>query len=70
MKSSEKESKIYISFWQIFLLAVAQMGGASVIYLPGAVEAGKNVWISNIVASIVGYMVIFFHSLPMSLCPG
>jgi len=49
---------------------IAQLGGAAIIYLQGVEEAGRNVWISNIVASLVGYIVIYAHYLPLSLCNG
>ena len=60
---------IKISFWQLFLFTTAQAGGASILYIPGVLEAGKDVWISNIIASIVGYIVIFSHYLPLSQSP-
>ncbi len=66
----DQKSKIQISFRQLFLLTVAQAGGASILYLPGVVEAGRDVWISNIIASSIGYIVIFAHYLPLSQCPG
>ncbi|MCC5909336.1 MAG: hypothetical protein JJT76_02720 [Clostridiaceae bacterium] len=66
----DHEDKKFISFGQLFWLATAQLGGASVIYLPGMVDAGRDVWISNIIASIVGYIVIYCNYLPLSLCPG
>ncbi|AKL93990.1 spore germination protein KB [Clostridium aceticum] len=70
MMKTENGEKEFISFRQLFWLTVAQLGGASIIYLPGMIEAGRDVWISNIIASIVGYIVIFSHYLPLSLCPG
>lgn len=70
MLEIDSENKSIISFRQLFWVTVAQLGGASIIYLPGMIEAGRDVWISNIIASIIGYMVIFSHYLPLSLCPG
>jgi spore germination protein KB len=70
MNSIDNQSKIKISFRQLFFLTLAQSGGAAVIYLPGANEAGRDVWLSNILASIIAYIVIYVHYLPMSLCPG
>ncbi|ABR49339.1 spore germination protein [Alkaliphilus metalliredigens QYMF] len=70
MLGIENENKIKISFRQLLWLTVAQLGGASILYLPGMIEAGRDVWISNIIASIVAYIVIFIHYLPLSLCPG
>ncbi|AOT70735.1 GerAB/ArcD/ProY family transporter [Geosporobacter ferrireducens] len=69
MNSTEDQNKEIISFRQLFLLTLAQLGGAAIIYLPGVAEAGRDVWISNIVASIVGYIVVYSHYLPLSLCP-
>ncbi|MBM7615462.1 hypothetical protein [Alkaliphilus hydrothermalis] len=65
-----EENKIQISNRQLFMMALAQLGGAAIIYLPGVVEAGRDVWISNILASIMAYVVIYCHYLPLSLCPG
>lgn len=59
-----------ISNRQLFFLTVAQLGGAAIIYLPGVIEAGRDVWLSNIIASIFAFVVIFAHYLPLSLCPG
>ncbi len=70
MDSLNNKSKIIISFRQIFLLVTAQMGGASIIYLPGVGEAGRDIWISNIIASIMAYVLIYSHYLPMSSCAG
>ena len=64
------QNKEIISFRQLFVLVMAQLGGASILYIPGVVEAGKDVWISNIIASIAAYIVIYSHYLPLSLCPG
>ncbi|WP_353892390.1 endospore germination permease [Proteinivorax hydrogeniformans] len=61
--------KEVVSYWQLFLLTIAQLGGASIIYLPGVFQAGKDVWISNLIASLMAYIVIFLHYLPMSLNP-
>jgi len=33
-------------------------------------EAGRNVWISNFIASTISYAVIYCNYLPLSLCPG
>jgi len=62
--------KVQISNRQLFMIAIAQLGGAAVIYLPGVMEAGRDIWISNILASIMAYIVIYSHYLPLSLCPG
>jgi len=67
MTKLENQEKIIISFRQILFLAIAQLGGAAVIYLPGVQEAGRNVWISNIIASIIGYIIIYCNYLPISL---
>lgn len=69
MRNIERTKNQIISFRQLFLLTLAQLGGAAIIYLPGMQEAGRNVWISNITASIVAYMVIYCHYLPLSHCP-
>lgn len=69
IKINEK-NRVIISFRQLFLIALAQMGGAAIIYLPGVGEAGRDVWISNIIASVLGYLVIYMHYLPQSQCPG
>ncbi len=70
MERIQNEQKRIISFRQLFWVTIAQLGGAAIIYLPGTVEAGRDVWISNIIASIVAYIVIFAHYLPLSVCPG
>ncbi|SHK05372.1 spore germination protein (amino acid permease) [Geosporobacter subterraneus DSM 17957] len=70
MNNLSENNKEIISYRQLFLLALAQLGGASIIYLPGTAEAGKDVWISNIIASMAAYVVIYCHYLPLSLCPG
>jgi len=67
MTKLENQEKIIISFRQILFLAIAQLGGAAVIYLPGVQEAGRNVWISNIIASIIGYIIIYCNYVPISL---
>lgn len=67
MEPMNEKSLIRISYWQVFLLTVAQAGGASILYLPGALEAGRDVWLSNILASIMGYIVIYLHYKPLSL---
>jgi len=63
----ENQEKIIISFRQLLFLAMAQLGGAAIIYLPGVEDAGRNVWISNIIASIISYIIIYIHYLPISL---
>lgn len=70
MKNIDNNNRSIISYWQLFLLTLAQLGGASILYLPGVVEAGRDIWISNLIASLFAYMVIYFHYLPLSLCPG
>lgn len=70
MTKTHHTKKSIISFGQLLWLMVAQLGGASIIYLPGMTKAGRDIWISNIIASIVGYLVIFSHHLPLSLRPG
>ncbi|WP_026476850.1 GerAB/ArcD/ProY family transporter [Alkaliphilus transvaalensis] len=69
MEGIREEKKELISFNQLIWITVAQLGGASIIYLPGMIEAGRDIWISNLIASIVGYVVIYCHYLPLSLCP-
>ncbi len=69
MNTLNNNSIIKISFFQLFLLTLAQAGGASILYIPGLAEAGNDVWISNIIASIVGYIVIFSHYIPLSQRP-
>ncbi|QUH25257.1 GerAB/ArcD/ProY family transporter [Serpentinicella alkaliphila] len=59
-----------ISYRQILFLTIAQLGGAAILYLPGMKEAGRDVWISNIIASVMAYIVIYCNYLPLSLCPG
>ncbi|KAB3531091.1 GerAB/ArcD/ProY family transporter [Alkaliphilus serpentinus] len=67
MEGDKIKNKIIISNYQIFLLTIAQAGGASILYLPGVIEAGRNVWLSNILASFVGYLVIYLHYKPLSI---
>ncbi len=69
MNTLNNNGIVKISFFQLFLLTLAQAGGAAIIYIPGLAEAGNDVWISNIIASIVGYIVIFSHYLPISQRP-
>lgn len=67
MISAYNDSKVTISFPQLLWLTIAQLGGAAMIYLLGIGEAGKNVWISNLIASIMGVIVIVMHYLPVSI---
>lgn len=69
MPNSDSINKKQLSFRQFFFLTLAQAGGAAIIYLPGINEAGRDLWISNIIASIMGYLVIYSHYLPLSLYP-
>ncbi|QNO14747.1 endospore germination permease [Alkalicella caledoniensis] len=62
--------KKIISYRQIFFLTVGQLGGAAILYMPGTIEAGRNVWISFIIASLIGYIVVYLLYLPLSLNPG
>ncbi len=66
---STKNPKEIISIRQLFFLTLAQLGGAAILYMPGLIEAGKDVWISNFIASVIGYIVVFLHILPLSLKP-
>ena len=59
----------HISLRQFFYLTIAQLGGGAILYLPGTIEAGRDVWISNLIASIMAYIVIYSNYLPLSLCP-
>ncbi|SES68816.1 GerAB/ArcD/ProY family transporter [Anaerobranca gottschalkii] len=61
--------KTKISLFQIFLLTLAQSGGAVIMYLPGSKEANNDVWISFLLASLFGYIVIFCNYLPLSISP-
>lgn len=70
MEHNRRQDKVVLSFMQILLLTLAQTGGASIMYLPGILEAGRDVWISFILASLVGYIVIYCNYLPLSLHPG
>jgi len=67
---NNNENVSIISLRQLLLLTMAQLGGAAIIYLPGMREAGRNVWISNFIASTISYAVIYCNYLPLSLCPG
>ena len=69
MPKIDTDNKNIILHKQLLWLSIAQLSGASIIYLPGVIAAGRNVWISNIIASVVGYMVIFSHYLPLSSFP-
>ena len=69
MSNLNNKSVIKISFFQLFFLTLAQAGGAAIIYIPGLAEAGGDVWISNIIASIVAYIIIYSSYLPLSLNP-
>ncbi|KAB3534866.1 GerAB/ArcD/ProY family transporter [Alkaliphilus pronyensis] len=64
--SISENSSVKISLYQFLLIILAQLGGAIIIYLPGVNEAGHDVWISNIFASIVAYIVVLSHYLPQS----
>lgn len=68
--TNQSSDIIMISFFQIFLLALAQGGGAAIIYLPGIAEAGRDLWVSLFLASSFGYIVVYAHYLPLSMCPG
>lgn len=69
MGSKQNTEMIRISFFQLFLLGIAQAGGAAIIYLPGINAAGRDLWISLLLASTFGYLVVFAHYLPLSMCP-
>ncbi|SCZ01751.1 GerAB/ArcD/ProY family transporter [Alkaliphilus peptidifermentans] len=70
MVKKSKNNWEVISFYQLFFVTIAQLGGAIILYLPGVIEAGRDVWISNLIASIMAFVVIFSHYLPQSLCDG
>ncbi|KAB3531090.1 GerAB/ArcD/ProY family transporter [Alkaliphilus serpentinus] len=67
MDNIKQKNPIIISYWQIFLLTIAQGGGATILNLPGVIEAGRNIWLSNILASFIGYLAIYLHYKPLSV---